>query len=101
VAGTSDLEKALCSLICAPTVDDGTPQTWRHHFRKQGSSIPIHQKKSDSCPKWRAYIALWAFDDALNLAALRRATEELQSKNDRLQLLLDVTNQVVSNLEPP
>jgi len=44
------------------------------------------------------YIAL-AFDDALNLAALRRATEELQSKNERLQLLLDVTNQVVSTLE--
>jgi formate hydrogenlyase transcriptional activator len=44
------------------------------------------------------YIAL-AFDDALNLAALRRASEELQSKNERLQLLLDVTNQVVSNLE--
>ncbi len=44
------------------------------------------------------YIAL-AFDDALNWAALRRASEELQSKNDRLQLLLDVTNQVVSNLE--
>jgi formate hydrogenlyase transcriptional activator len=44
------------------------------------------------------YIAL-AFDDALNLAALRRASEELQSKNDRLRLLLDVTNQVVSNLE--
>ena len=44
------------------------------------------------------YIAL-AFDDALNLAALRQASEELQSKNDRLQLLLDVTNQVVSNLE--
>ena len=44
------------------------------------------------------HIAL-AFDDALNFAALRRATEELRSKNDRLQLLLDVTNQVVSNLE--
>jgi formate hydrogenlyase transcriptional activator len=44
------------------------------------------------------YIAL-AFDDALNFAALRRASEELQSKNGRLQLLLDVTNQVVSNLE--
>jgi formate hydrogenlyase transcriptional activator len=44
------------------------------------------------------YIAL-AFDDGLNFAALRRASEELQSKNDRLQLLLDVTNQVVSNLE--
>jgi formate hydrogenlyase transcriptional activator len=44
------------------------------------------------------YIAL-AFDDASNFAALRRASEELQNKNDRLQLLLDVTNQVVSNLE--
>ena len=44
------------------------------------------------------YIAL-AFDDALNLAELRQTSEELQSKNDRLQLLLDVTNQVVSNLE--
>jgi formate hydrogenlyase transcriptional activator len=44
------------------------------------------------------YIAL-AFDDALNFAALRQSSEELQSKNDRLQLLLDVTNQVVSNLE--
>jgi formate hydrogenlyase transcriptional activator len=44
------------------------------------------------------YVAL-AFDDALNFAALRRASEELRSKNDQLQLLLDVTNQVVSNLE--
>jgi formate hydrogenlyase transcriptional activator len=44
------------------------------------------------------YIAL-AFGDALNFEALRRASEELQSKNDRLRLLLDVTNQVVSNLE--
>jgi formate hydrogenlyase transcriptional activator len=44
------------------------------------------------------YIAL-AFDDALNFAALLRASEELRSKNDRLRLLLDVTNQVVSNLE--
>jgi formate hydrogenlyase transcriptional activator len=44
------------------------------------------------------YIAL-AFDDALNFAALRRASEELRSKNDQLQLLLDVTNLVVSNLE--
>jgi formate hydrogenlyase transcriptional activator len=40
-----------------------------------------------------------ALDDALNFAALRRASEELRSKNDRLQLLLDITNQVVSNLE--
>jgi len=44
------------------------------------------------------YIAL-AFDDAFNFAALRGASKELQSKNDRLRLLLDVTNQVVSNLE--
>jgi formate hydrogenlyase transcriptional activator len=44
------------------------------------------------------YVAL-AFDDAMNFAALRRASEELQSKNDRLQVLLDVTNHVISNLE--
>src|SRR5258708_10343160 len=44
------------------------------------------------------YIAL-AFDDALNFAALRRTSEELQTKNDHLQRLLDVTNQVVSNFE--
>jgi formate hydrogenlyase transcriptional activator len=42
-----------------------------------------------------------AFDDALNFTALRRALEELQSKNDRLQLLLEVTNQLVSKLELP
>jgi formate hydrogenlyase transcriptional activator len=40
-----------------------------------------------------------AFDDASNFTALRRASEELQRKNERLQLLLQVTNQVVSNLE--
>ena len=40
-----------------------------------------------------------AFDDASNFAALRRASEELERKNERLQLLLHVTNQVVSNLE--
>jgi formate hydrogenlyase transcriptional activator len=44
------------------------------------------------------YIAL-AFDDALNFAAVRRASKELQSNNERLRLLLDVTNQVVSHLE--
>jgi formate hydrogenlyase transcriptional activator len=40
-----------------------------------------------------------AFDDASNFTALRRASEELQSKNERLELLLHVTNQVVCNLE--
>lgn len=40
-----------------------------------------------------------AFDDASNFTALRRASEELQSKNERLELLLDVTNRVISNLE--
>ena len=42
-----------------------------------------------------------AFDNALNFTALRRASEELQNKNDRLELLLDVTNRVVSNLQLP
>jgi len=47
-----------------------------------------------------------AIDDCLNLEASQRAQEEVQRKQaelqrerDRLQLLLDITNQVVSNLE--
>ena len=40
-----------------------------------------------------------AFDDALNFGALRRASEELRTKNERLQLLLNITNQFVSSLE--
>jgi len=40
-----------------------------------------------------------AMDDALNFAATQVAQAELQSKNDRLKLLLDVNNTVVSNLE--
>jgi formate hydrogenlyase transcriptional activator len=42
-----------------------------------------------------------AFDGALNFTALRRVSEELQSKNDQLQLLLETTNQLVSKLELP
>jgi formate hydrogenlyase transcriptional activator len=51
------------------------------------------------------HVAL-ALDDALNLASSRQAQDELKQKQaelqrerDRLQLLLEVTNQVVSNLE--
>jgi formate hydrogenlyase transcriptional activator len=40
-----------------------------------------------------------AFDNSMNFTGLQRASEELRSKNERLQLLLDVTNQVVSNLQ--
>ena len=40
-----------------------------------------------------------AFDDASNFTALRRTSEELQSKNERLELLLHVANQVTCNLE--
>ncbi|MGH9328425.1 MAG: sigma 54-interacting transcriptional regulator [Terriglobia bacterium] len=51
------------------------------------------------------HVAL-ALDDALNFAASARAQEELerhraelQRERDRLNLLLDITNQVVSNLD--
>jgi formate hydrogenlyase transcriptional activator len=40
-----------------------------------------------------------AFDNSLNFTALQKTSEELRRNNDRLELLLDVTNQVVSNLE--
>jgi formate hydrogenlyase transcriptional activator len=40
-----------------------------------------------------------AIDDALNFKAFRAAEEELKDRNDRLQLLLDINNTLVSNLE--
>jgi hypothetical protein len=40
-----------------------------------------------------------AFDNAMNFGAFQKASEELQSKNDRLHLLLELTNQVVAHLE--
>ena len=41
-----------------------------------------------------------AFDDALNFTALRRASEELQSKNDQLEPLLEVRDQRVDSNRP-
>ena len=91
------LQRLSVHSICA------VPLTTAH--RKLGA-ITFGSKQADTyspdevrfVSEVAGYIAL-AFDDALNLAALRRATEELRSRNERLQLLLDVTNQVVSNLE--
>ncbi|HEY2122540.1 MAG TPA: GAF domain-containing protein, partial [Chthoniobacterales bacterium] len=40
-----------------------------------------------------------AFDNSLNFTTLQKTSEELRSNNERLELLLDVTNKVVSNLE--
>jgi formate hydrogenlyase transcriptional activator len=39
------------------------------------------------------------YDDAMNLDALRRTQDELRSERDRLQLLLELTSQIASNLE--
>src|SRR5262249_13889213 len=47
---------------------------------------------------WASEVAL-AIDDALNFEALSRAQEDLQSEHQRLKLLLDLTNTVVSSLE--
>jgi formate hydrogenlyase transcriptional activator len=63
---------------------------------KQANAYPPKEMKFIS--QVADQIAL-AFDDALNFAALRRASNELQTNNNRLQLLLDVTNQFVLNLE--
>ena len=40
-----------------------------------------------------------AIDSALNLESTREAQAELERKNDQLELMLDLTNRVVSNLE--
>jgi formate hydrogenlyase transcriptional activator len=40
-----------------------------------------------------------AIDDALHVQALQNAQVELEKRNERLQLLLDLNNSIVSNLE--
>jgi formate hydrogenlyase transcriptional activator len=40
-----------------------------------------------------------AIDDALHFAALRQTKNELEKRNQRLQLLLDVNNSIASNLQ--
>ena len=40
-----------------------------------------------------------AFDNAMNLTALGRASEQLQSNNDRLRLLLNLNNRVALHLD--
>ncbi len=46
-----------------------------------------------------ADIAALAVDDALNFEGSRLAQEELRREKDRLKLLLDLTNRLVSNLD--
>ncbi|HJX15541.1 MAG TPA: sigma 54-interacting transcriptional regulator [Candidatus Deferrimicrobiaceae bacterium] len=46
-----------------------------------------------------ADIVALAVDDALNFEASQVAQEELRREKDRLKLLLDLTNRIVSNLE--
>jgi formate hydrogenlyase transcriptional activator len=47
-----------------------------------------------------ARVVAFALDDGLNLKRAQRAHACLQSQNDRLQLLLSLTNRITSNLRP-
>jgi len=46
-----------------------------------------------------ARVAAFAIDDSLNLRRVEAAQAELQRQNERLQLLLNLTNRITSNLE--
>ena len=46
-----------------------------------------------------ARVVAFALDDGLNLRRAQTAQAELQRQNDRLQLLLNLTNRITSNLE--
>ena len=46
-----------------------------------------------------ARVVAFAIDDGLNLKRAQTAQGELQRQNDRLQLLLNLTNRITSNLE--
>lgn len=45
-------------------------------------------------------VVAFAFDDGLNLRRAQSAHACLQSQNERLQLLLNLTNRITSNLQP-
>jgi formate hydrogenlyase transcriptional activator len=69
-------------------------------------SIAIASKQADAyCADEVRFLSLvagqaaLAIDDALNFQESRKAQAALESKNDRLKLLLDVNNTLVSNLE--
>ena len=47
-----------------------------------------------------ARVVAFALDDGLNLRRARAAQACLQHQNDRLQLLLDLTNRITSHLQP-
>ena len=46
-----------------------------------------------------AHVAALAIDDSINLRRVEAARAELQHQNERLQLLLNLTNRITSNLE--
>src|SRR5436190_10993958 len=69
-------------------------------------SIAVASKHSDAyCEEEVRFLSLvadqvaLAIDDALNFEASQSAQTALQRKNDRLKLLLEVNNTIVSNLE--
>ena len=49
--------------------------------------------------RYVARVAAFAIDDSLNLRRVEIAHAELQRQNERLQLLLNLTNSITSNLE--
>ena len=69
-------------------------------------SIAVASKQTDAyCSEEVRFLSLvadqaaLAIDDALNFESSRIAQNALQHKNDRLKLLLEVNNSIISNLE--
>src|SRR5439155_207866 len=76
------------------------------HRVVQFDGIAVTRKHSDAyCEEEVRFLSLvadqvaLAIDDALNFEASQSAQTALQRKNDRLKLLLEVNNTIVSNLE--
>ncbi|MGH9787748.1 MAG: sigma 54-interacting transcriptional regulator, partial [Candidatus Acidiferrales bacterium] len=65
-----------------------------------GSKLPAAYSEEETRLFWLvADVVALAIDDALNFEASQRAQQELQQEKDRLKLLLDLNNNIVSNLE--
>jgi formate hydrogenlyase transcriptional activator len=66
----------------------------------ESSSCTEKKSKGPRIPECRiARVVALAMDETLNLKKAQQAQAELQRQNDRLQLLLNLTNRITSNLD--
>ena len=81
----------------------GVPLTTPHRrlgtFGIASDTVTPYSEEDISFLRLIGRVVAFAIDDGLNLRRARNAQTELQHQNERLQLLLNLTNRITSNLE--